>query len=198
MKQLPIFEVLTDNLCKPDNPKSTHLMLLILVQSINLKHGNRIGQSTVIHIVQVLNNLVMKNIGTMKQMPSEIRVLVAQALGLLYYYRNSNVLQIFQKSQSDLQTSKSIFTTGLYQISNTGDCSVELNFFDLLLQKPNKIQSKCDIDLGKILNLKQASTVIIFSEESHSNKAKLLIKPLAKFTLKTIDGLRQNSSVELQ
>ena len=43
MKQLPIFEVLTDNLCKPDNPQSTHLMLLILVQSINLKHGNRVG-----------------------------------------------------------------------------------------------------------------------------------------------------------
>ena len=31
MKQLPMFEVLTEKLCKPDNSQSTLLMLLVIV-----------------------------------------------------------------------------------------------------------------------------------------------------------------------
>ena len=81
----------------------------------------------------MLNNLVMKNSEKVKQMPVEVRIQIAKALALLYYFRNANVLQIFQKSQSDIQTAKSIFTTGLYRICSEPDCKVLLAFFDLIL-----------------------------------------------------------------
>ena len=49
------------------------------------------------------------------------------------------------------------------------------------------------MEVGRILNLKQSNQIVKYSEEGHSQKAKLLIKPLAKETLKILSQLQLES-----
>ena len=79
-------------------------------------------------------------------------------------------------------------------MSTEPDCSVTYAFYNLLLQKSSKIKAtNDDIDVGKILNLKSSKIIVAFSESGHSQKAKLLIKPLAKQTLKILSTLSDES-----
>ena len=108
------------------------------------------------------------------------------------------MLSIFQKSQVDFKTTKSAFTTGLFKISTEPDCFVAYAFYNLLLQNPNKIKpTNDDIDVGKILNLKSTNRLVVFSESGHSQKAKLLIKPLAKETFKILSKFSTTGDSEM-
>ena len=52
-------------------------------------------------ITQALNNLVQKQADSLMGLPMETRAELAGTLGLLYYFKHSNVMQIFQKSKLD-------------------------------------------------------------------------------------------------
>ena len=66
-----------------------------------LKFGRRISQGSVVVITQALNNLVQKQANSLMELPRETRAELAGTLGLLYYFKHSNVMQIFQKSKLD-------------------------------------------------------------------------------------------------
>jgi LysM repeat protein len=68
-------------------------------------------------------------------------------------------------------------------------------FFSLLLQKAHSIESKSsDINIGSVLQLKSTNQVVVFSEDSHKTKAKLLIKSLAKQTMKTLSQANSDTA----
>lgn len=137
LKQVPIFEELTEKLCKANDGRLLELMFRVLNESVKLKYGRRLGQASVIHITQALNNLATKRSEQVRELPQEAREKFAETLGLLYYFKHSNVLSIFQKSSIDFKTAKSAFTTGLFAMSVEPDCSVVYAFYSLLLKKPD-------------------------------------------------------------
>jgi len=143
----------------------------------------------VVSLTQILNNLVQKQSSRLRQLPTTTRAELAETLGLLYYYKHSNVLKIYQNSKLDFETAKSAFTTGVFTLSdeNDSECQVLKAFYSLLFKSPDQITAKeSDIDVDKILHLKQSSTFTQFSVESHLQKAKLLLRPLAANTLKAL------------
>ena len=100
---------------------------------------------------------------------------------MLYYFKHGNVIKIFQKSNLDFQTTKSAFTEGVYKIDLEKSGSVISAYFKLLLQDAAAIEAKSeDIEFSTVLQLKKQSRVVIFSEEIHRIKAKLLVKSLTK------------------
>ena len=167
-KQLPIFEELTEKLGKADDGGRLELMFRVLNESVKLKYGRRLGHAAVIHITQALNNLATKRSEQARGLPQEAREKFAETLGLLYYFKHSNVLSIFQKSSTDFQTAKSAFTTGVFSMSVEPDCSVAHAFYGLLLQKPDQIDPASDMDVGRILSLKKSNRIVKFSEAGHS------------------------------
>ena len=42
--------------------------------------------------------------------------MIAETLGMLYYFKHSQVVKIFQASSLDFQTAKSAFTQGVYKL----------------------------------------------------------------------------------
>ena len=92
-------------------------------------------------------------------------------------------MQIFERSKLDFSSAKTAYTTGIFNIEddNTCECLVLRAFYSLVMKKPDTITSKSfdDIDVDKILHLKQSSSITQFSQESHELKACRLIKPLA-------------------
>ena len=60
-----------------------------------LKFGRRISQSTVVVMVQALNNLVQKQGDKLRKLPVETRAELSETMALLYYFKHSAVLQIY-------------------------------------------------------------------------------------------------------
>ena len=63
------------------------------------------------------------------------------------------------------------------------------NFYSLLLQNPDSITAKAydELNIGKVLHLKESSgSFVKFTEDSHQLKAKMLIKPLAKQSIRLL------------
>ena len=150
----------------------------MLNQSVALKFGRRISQSTVVVIVQALNNLVQKQGDKLIKLPVETRAELSETMALLYYFKHSAVLQIYQKSKVDFATAKSAFTTGIFNLAkddsetSTGGSKILQAFYSLVFQRPESITTRVSEDedslnVDKILRLKQSGQVTQFSEESH-------------------------------
>lgn len=65
--------------------------------------------------------------------------------------------------------------------------SVLRAYFKLVFQSAETIEAKSeDIDFGSVLQIKKASQVVMFAEDAHRIKAKMLVKSLAKQTFKVL------------
>lgn len=119
-------------------------------------------------------------------MTEPTRIMLAETLGMLYYFKHSQVVRIFQNSNLDFQSAKSAFTTGVFKLNSIQAINA---YFKLLLTKAEEIEAKGDLDFGSVLSLKKSSKVVVFSDDAHKLKAKMLIKCLAKWTFKVLaDG----------
>ena len=189
-KQGTLFEELVTHLSKSDNSNRLTLLFQIMNQSVALKFGRRISSASVVIMTQALNNLIQKQAVKLKELNTETRVELAETLGLLYYFKHGNVMQIFERSKLDFSSAKTAYTTGVFNIEDdeTGDCLVLRAFYSLVMRQPDTITSKSfdDLDVDKILQLKQSSSVTQFSQESHELKARRLVKPLATSTIKLL------------
>ena len=119
------------------------------------------------------------------ELPLETRAELSGTLGLLYYFKHGNLMRVFQKSKLDFATAKTAYTTGVFGLADTMDteCLTLKSFYALLMQPADQITAQIgtgDMDVGKVLRLKQSNSVTMFSPESHANKVRLLIKPLAR------------------
>ena len=67
------------------------------------------------------------------------------------------------------------------------NASVLTAYFKLLFQSAETIEAKSDdIDFGSVLQIKKASRVVMFAEDAHRIKAKMLVKSLAKQTFNVL------------
>lgn len=66
----------------------------------------------------------------------ETRSELAGTLGLLYYFKHSSVMQIFQKSKLDFDQAKTAYTTGVFNLvdSADSDCQILRSFYSLIMQ----------------------------------------------------------------
>lgn len=119
-----IFEQAVDHLSKGDSPERLTLLLRIFNQSVALKLGRRIDMNSVVIMTQALNKIVQKQGQMVRDLSLETRVELAETLGLLYYFKFGNLMQIYEKSKLDFTTSKTAFTTGVFTIedSTETDC----------------------------------------------------------------------------
>lgn len=109
------------------------------------------------------------------QYPEKTKDLLALTLSHLFYFKTPQVKQIFQSSQLDIRTSKSIFASHIYQV-----CPNSVSeYFKIFLSNPNEISVEpFDLTEGysSILSLKtSSSTSIEFTKESHVQKALYLL-----------------------
>ena len=51
----------------------------------------------------------------------QTRVELAETLGLMYYFKHSNVMQIYQKSNLDFAQAKTAYTTGVFGLDSEED-----------------------------------------------------------------------------
>lgn len=88
---------------------------------------------------------------------------MAETLGLLYYFKHGNVMQIFQKSKLDFSVAKTAYTSGIFTLEqdDSADCRVLRAFYSLVLQQPDEITSKSfdDLNVDKVLHLKQSNQI---------------------------------------
>ena len=109
------------------------------------------------------------------QYSKETKNLLALTLSHLFYFKTPYVLQIFQSSQLDIRTSKSIFASHIYQV-----CPDSVSeYFKIFLSNPSEISVE-PFDLQEsysfILSIKSSSsTSIEFTKESHMQKALYLL-----------------------
>ena len=109
------------------------------------------------------------------QYAEKTKDLLAQTLSHLLYFKTPQVQQIFQSSQLDIRTSKTIFSSHIYQV-----CPNSVSeYFKIFLQNPSEITVE-PFDLAEgyavILNTKSSShTSIEFTKESHVQKALYLL-----------------------
>jgi hypothetical protein len=111
-----------------------------------------------------LNNLLSIHLKVCQTLTLPTKVVLAETLGMLYYFKHSQVLGIFASSNKDFQTSKSAFTHGVFKLGSSETLAAYLK---LLLQRADQIEATDDIDFGSVLMLKKSSKVVQFSEESH-------------------------------
>jgi len=107
-KQMPLFEELTSALMGclavgDEAQKQIGLTLLFQVMndSVRLKYGKRFCQEAVILFTQTLNNLLSKHIAECVALSAPTRVMIAETLGMLYYFKHAQVVKIFQDSNLD-------------------------------------------------------------------------------------------------
>lgn len=79
--------------------------------------------------------------------------MLARTLGLLYYFKHSQVVSAFQSSQLDFESAKSAFTSGIYKLKLQEAVHA---YFELLLQPADSIEPTSDIDFGSVLKLKSS------------------------------------------
>jgi hypothetical protein len=60
------------------------------------------------------------------------------------------------------------------------------SFFKLFLMKANEITTESDLNVSKVLDIKESNTKVEFSAESHSEKIQHLVPGLNKWTLQDL------------
>ena len=146
-KQLLLFEAVHRNFFTNQaelNESSMTLGLQILHDSIVLKFGNRVSHLSVIQILDSLTYL-MNNSSKLARIEkdSTYSAQLATTLRTLFYFKYSSVSQIYQTSQIDIATSKTIFTHHIYQKHH----AQIFKYFGLFIEEPSLIPAK-PLDLG--------------------------------------------------
>ena len=97
----------------------------------------------------------------------EDQLLIAESLSLLFYFQFNLCKQI------------KLFTHQIFKMSDQAVSS----FFKLFLMKANQITADSDLNVSKILDIKESNTMIEFSAEAHAEKIHHLVPSLNKWTL---------------
>lgn len=65
------------------------LLFQVMSDSVRLKYGKRCCQEAVILYTQTLNNLLSKHINECIALTEPTRVMIAETLGMLYYFKHA-------------------------------------------------------------------------------------------------------------
>lgn len=121
---------------------------------------------------------------------------LAETLGYLFYFKHDYVLNIFSKSKLDFSSTKSVFTNGIYRLAKKDCVPVLKGFFSLLLQTHYDVKPSSDLDIEKILRIKESVRGFTeFNIHGHQSKAGLLVPAFGKNLLKTILPSLEKESV---
>lgn len=156
-KQIPMFEILTETL----SPLSVSLMVAVINDTVKLKFAKRVTHGLSQHLIKTLHQL-MKT-----ECLIEDQLLIAESLSLLFYFQFNLCKQI------------KLFTHQIFKMCDQAVTS----FLKLFLMKANQITAETDLNVSKILDIKESNTMIEFSAESHAEKIHHLVPSLNKWTL---------------
>ena len=196
-KQQLLFESIYKHLVVFDeeiDENSLVLGLEIIQDSIKLKFGSRLSHLSVIQLMESLNYLMTtKQKCLQRKLSLECKVVLASTLGNLFYFKNAALIQIYQSSQIDISTQRTIFTHNVYQLCASAPAPLKA-YFGLFLTNPSEIASVptglrglgADIDYSKILGLKANGNTTEFTADSHSAKLKVLIDSFDKHVQKIL------------
>ena len=108
----------------------------------------------------------------------------------MYYFKFTSVKQIFQQSQIEIATSKTIFTHQIYQV-----CEENLEtYFNVFAQGASAVDAEPSdlgpqVDYHSLLGQKAGRNTVAFTAESHASKLGLLLPSLHRFISKNIQSM---------